>query len=218
MNHSQTTLFALSLFCVLLPQSLLLGEPKAAQGLILKEYSSQIDYPTKGDESLDIIYQGRIYHARVLHPEIVPGPHFSTALFWVGTEGEMPTSGIGGLVSAPTQGQGLNWHSLNWVSFFSESQGKPEEGGKSDEILSGFLAVDGQDNADWGASGLLYLYDGKACTLWSWIYSREPEEAKGVYTIVSANDPAKALPANWRKRLSPLLEKAEVAADYWPGP
>lgn len=208
-------LFLLFLLCALAPQSALLGEPEGESALLIQEHSSKIDYPSQGDESLDIAHRGRIYRARVLHPEVVAGPHFSTALFWVGKEGEEPFSGIGGMVSVPTRAQGLSWHSLNKSYFFSEKQGEPESTPKS---LSGLLTIDGWDNADWGAGGLLYLYDGEICSVWAWTYTREPDEAKGSYQFCSVNDATQPLPGDWEKRLSPLLEKAEIAADYWPGP
>lgn len=221
MKHAKATLLLLSLLCAILPQSVLLGEPndkKALSPLFLKEYRSQTSYPTQGDEALDITRGGRVYRLRVLHPQVVDGPHFSTALFWVGKDGDEPTSGIGGMVSSLTRAEGLSWHSLDQAIFFSETQGSAQADGKGEHGLSGVLAIDGWDNADWGAGGLLYLYDGARCTLWKWTYTREPEEAKGTYQIVALQDATKPLPAEWQKRLNPVLERAEVAADYWPGP
>ena len=76
---------------------------------------------------------------------------------------------------------------------------------------------DGWDNIDWGASGLLFLYDGLETTSWKWAYSRELDEAAGSYRITESSDDSKEAPADLVSRITVVLDYAAREADFWPG-
>lgn len=147
---------------------------------------------------------------KILHPEVMDGPHFSTPFFWVSKEGKankLPDKLPDDILTLKTHIGGLSWHSINGY-FLAENEGP----------LRGFFLEDGFDNADNGSSGLIFLYDGKESTAWSWNYERDPKESKGSYRIASADQLAKPLPSHLLKTLAPLLNLAEKEADGWPGP
>lgn len=167
--------------------------------------NSGIDYPTKGDESVNVNYGKLTYHVRIYHPEVIKGPHFSTPFFWVSSqEGE---TFYDSLISVRSHMEAMSWYSIHGY-FFAEKKG----------TLRGFFLEDGVDNADNGASGLLFLYDGKKSTAWRWGYDRDPHKKKGSYHIISADALKKPAPADLIKKLAPILNHAEKQADAWPGP
>ena len=178
--------------------------------------SSGVDYPDQGDEALDIAYEGKMYHARVLHPEVVPGPHFSAAMFWVseipsGRKSENEAFDFPSFLALRLVAAGLGWDSLYHVLFFAEE-------GREEGALRGFFCESGYDNADWGQSGLIFLHDGKRSSAYTWSYKRTPQQRRGTYELRERNDSNAPVSAALRKRLDPLLKHAEEAADGWPGP
>ena len=173
---------------------------------------SGVDHPDKGDESVLIISGKNTYRLKVLHPKVINGPHFSVPFFWVGFKDKGNDFNWNSLVSKESFASGLTWHSASGY-FFEESEKK-----KNVLRYSGFLTIDGQDNADWGATGLLFLYDTKKSSIWKWTYTRSPEKSKGHFKLESARIGQKGDVKAIRKRLSSLFEYAEKQADAWPGP
>jgi len=106
---------------------------------------------------------------------------------------------------------GLHWNSANVAYFFAEV--------KKDEPhpLKGFFLVNGADNADSGATGLLFLFDGKNSSAWTWTYSQPPDEKRSRYQITGATD-GKTAPTDLLKRLDQVLKHAEREAGGWTGP
>jgi hypothetical protein len=116
------------------------------------------------------------------------------------------------MISPPSHVGALTWHSANTAYFFAEES----KGGANP--FAGFFLQDGWDNADWGASGLLFVYDGNEVSAWNWGYSRQPEEKRGRYMITNVMDKSKPAPDSLIERLTPILDRAERDADSWPGP
>lgn len=181
------------------------SSPKDAP-LIIKPCSSGIDYPTKGDEAVDVTHGEHIYHVRIYHPKVVEGPHFSSPFFWLSKRGAEGFSWP--ILTVRSHVGGLSWYSCNQGYFFAEKKGS----------LRGFFLENGFDNADNGSSGLLLFHDGEVSTAWKWVYQRPASQRKGKYVIADAHDSKKALPAAIWKRLQTLLDHAEKEADFWPGP
>lgn len=178
---------------------------KADEGFHIRKCSSGVEYPTDGDESVDVEYGGRGYHVRILHPKLAPGPHFSTPVFWVSQSGE--TDFERQFISLPTSVGGLTWNSINGYFFAEENDG-----------LRGFFLEDGFENSDFGSAGLLFLFDGNKCSAWKWSYLRQAGQTKGMFQITDAADPAKPAPDELFKQLGSVLKHAETQADAWPGP
>jgi hypothetical protein len=198
--------FLLSLAAV--PMATVRGQTSNEKaGLHIQKCHSGIDYPTKGDESVNVSYKGVTYHLKILHPKVMEGPHFSTPFFWISKGDEIQGHLPNGILTLKTHIGGLNWHSIRGY-FFAENEGS----------LRGFFLEDGFDNADNGSSGLIFINDGKDSIAWRWIYDRDPNKSKGSYRIVSADELAKPLPPHLLKVLAPLLDLAEKEADAWPGP
>lgn len=174
--------------------------------LIIKPVSSGVDYPTKGDESLDVGHGDYIYHLRIVHPKVVEGPHFSSPFFWVSEEGEEGFSLP--FLTVRSHVGGLSWYSCNWGYFFAEKKGR----------LRGFFLENGFDNADNGSAGLLLLHDGKESTAWTWRYDRPAAQRRGDYKIADVHNAEKPLPEGIWKRVQAVLDHAAKEADYWPGP
>ncbi len=196
----------LSAFALLVANPLCAAEEKKPSTLEINKVSSGIAYPTKGDESLKIKHGELTYHAKVLHPKVLDGPHFSTPFFWATKKGEFNV--FEGLVTWKTHIGGLDWLSLNNGYFFTEKKGK----------LRGFFFEDGFDNYDNGSSGLIVIFKDQLPIVWKWEYDRDPNKPKGHYIITDINDPKKAAPAALFKQLDEVLKLAEKEADAWPGP
>ena len=191
---------------LLLCCELVYGEaPKIEVQFHIEKCSSGIDYPTKGDESVDVEYEGRKYHVRIYHPHVVDGPHFSTPFFWI--SGKDQKAEYQSLLSVRSLIAGLGWHSIDGY-FFAELDGE----------LRGFFLEDGFDNADNGSSGLIFLHDGGKSSAWKWSYIREARQNEGQYEITDANDPKKAVPEALLRRIASVIEYAAVQAEFWPGP
>jgi hypothetical protein len=178
---------------------------KGEEGFHIQKCSSGVEYPTKGDEAVNVEYGDSGYHVRILHPNLAPGPHFSTPVFWVSRGGE--TDFERQFIAVPTSVGGLTWNSINGY-FFAEKQGG----------LRGFFLEDGFENSDFGSSGLLFLCDGDECSAWKWSYLRNAGEKKGRFQVTNAADPSKLAPDKILKRLGTVLKYAETEADAWPGP
>ncbi len=186
--------------------SLAQGDQQSADFHIQK-CSSEVDYPDKGDESLNVEYAGSTYRVRIAHPKIAPvETHVSCPFFWV--EGKVGLDSFEQIVTVRTFIHPLSWHSACWAYFFAEKHGQ----------LRGFFLENGCDNADNGSSGLLFLQDGKTVSAWHWMYHRDPEKPKGHYEINAAEEAGKVMPKELMKRILPMLERAEKDADAWPGP
>ena len=182
------------------------GEEAEAK-LHIEKCNSGVDYPTKGDESVDVRYGDHIYHLRIYHPKAAgeSGPHFSTPIFWTSKHGDKHSAGH--FLVLKTHLGGLSWHSIRGY-FFAEKAGK----------LRGYFIEDGFDNADNGSSGLILLQDDGGESAWSWTYVRDPKKTKGTYRITSAEDPKQKAPEALLRRISEVLNLAEKEADAWPGP
>ena len=179
----------------------------------IEECSSGIDYPTKGDEWLKVTRGKFDYHLHISHPQVIDGPHFSVPFFWVSPKGKFRDFEWNSLVSTKPHVGGVSWHSAcNEAYFFSEDLNGGEVG------FRGFFLVDGQDNMDWGASGLLFVYDGKVSTVWRWEYARDPKKKKGVYSFHQSGNEEVKPPEDMMKRISPVFKHAETEAEAWPGP
>lgn len=179
--------------------------PKAEAKFHIEKCSSGVDYPTKGDEAVNVEHGDRVFHVRIYHPKVVEGPHFSTPFFWGSERGKKDS--YNDIMAVRPHVGGLSWHSINGY-FFAEKDG----------TLKGFFLEDGFDNADNGSSGLLFLRDNGKSSAWRWSYVRSAAEKKGRYEVVDANNSKKAAPAALLRRLFPILDHAEVQADFWPGP
>ena len=87
-----------------------------------------------------------------------------------------------------------------------------------DEII-GFLTIDGQDNADWGAmGGLYYYYDQGESRSLRWVYERDPENERGKFSLYENMATGEQASRRVKKVLRPVLERAERDAGAWPGP
>lgn len=182
------------------------GRPiKGEDRFDIQNCSSGVEYPTEGDESIDIDYGDRGFHVRILHPGFFAGPHFSSPVFWVSKSGEVESPNH--FVAVRTTAGGLTWNSINGY-FFAGKKG----------TLRGFFLEDGRENADFGSSGLLFLFDGAQSSAWKWSYMRRAEEKKGTFRVTEADDPAKPAPDELLEQLSQVFEHAEAQADAWPGP
>jgi hypothetical protein len=179
--------------------------PKVEAQFHIEKCTSGIDYPTKGDESVDVKHGGHTFHVRIYHPKVVEGPHFSSPFFWISSrdKGLVYES----IVTVRSHVGGLSWHSANGYFFAAKER-----------ELRGFFLEDGFDNADNGSSGLIFLSDEGKTSAWRWSYIRPASEKKGRYVIVDANETNKAAPASLLKQIAPVLDHAEVEADFWPGP
>lgn len=193
------------LFGILIVVSLVGREIEGEDRFHIQKCSSGVEYPTEGDESIDIEYGDRGHHVRILHPRFFTGPHFSSPFFWVSKSGEVESRNQ--FIAVRTVTGGLTWNSINGY-FFAENKGS----------LRGFFLEDGCENADFGSSGLLFLFDGDKCSAWKWSYLRQAEEKKGTFHVTEADDPTKPAPSELLKQLSQVFEHAEAQADAWPGP
>jgi len=180
-------------------------KPKVETQFHIEKCTSGIDYPTKGDESVDVKYGDHVFHVRIYHPIVVEDLYFSTPLFWISKQkyGLVYKS----FVTVRSHVGVLSWHSINGY-FFAAKHG----------TLRGFFLEDGFDNWDNGSSGLLFLHDDGKSSAWRWRYVRPASQKKGHYKIVDANNAKKAAPATLLKKIAPILDYAEVQADFWPGP
>jgi len=171
--------------------------------LFIQKCNSGIDYPTKGDESVKVEYEGLTYHMKVLHPKVTEGPHYSTPFFWI-SKGNETVWGKDTL-TLKTHIGGLYWLRIKGY-FFAEKEGS----------LRGFFLQNGVDNAQNGMEGLIYVYDEKdKFKAWDWSYDIAPNESKGTYQITSADGLGNPAPPHFLKALAPLLDIAEKEADGW---
>lgn len=173
-------------------------DPAPQSALFIKKCDSGIDYPDKGDESLDTTHGGKIYHVRIFHPEVAVGPHFSSPFFWVSEKDQ--ENSMRDFVSVKSHIGGLSWHRIGGY-FFAEKEGN----------LAGYFLQDGFDNADAGSSGLVLLHDGKESQAWRWIYQR------GEFQVTDANDETKTASENMLRRIAEVMNHAKEQADGWPG-
>jgi hypothetical protein len=180
--------------------------PSNASGLLhIEKCSSGIEYPDKGDESVDVVYNSKIYHLRIFHPRSPKSAHFSSPFFWV-SEQNIENSEQDYLSIRSHIGV-LGWHSIRGY-FFAEKK----------RAIRGYFIQDGFDNADWGSSGLLFLHDGKSSRVWRWVYERSPGKKKGKYDIFSMGQKHKKAPVDVVDRIKDVLALAENEANAWPGP
>lgn len=181
--------------------------------LLIRECSSGVDYPDKGDETLAIDHGDLTFHVKILHPKIVEGPHFSTPFFWVSKQGAAEEGfDRDAFVTLMTDVGAVNWNSANHGYFFAE---KKPEGGKA---LRGFLLENGYDNADSGCHGLLFLFDGERASAWNWSYHRQEADKGPVFRVTGPDRADEALPEAIFRRISPVLEHAKEEASGWTGP
>ena len=152
----------------------------------IEKCKSGIDYPTKGDESVDVKYKNHVFHVRIYHPKVVEGPHFSTPFFWISERGKK--NSYDNFATLRPHIGGLSWHSINGY-FFAEKEG----------ALRGFFLEDGFDNADNGSSGLLFLHENGESFAWRWFYTKQANQKKGRYEITDANNAKKDAPVTLLK-------------------
>lgn len=93
-------------------------ESQVEEGFHIEKVSSGVDYPTKGNEAIDVRFSDRIFHVRIFHPKVIEGPHFSTPFFWTSVPEE--PNGFDGYLTLATHFGGLSWHSINGY-FFAET-------------------------------------------------------------------------------------------------
>ena len=160
-------------------------------------------YPEQGDEYISVKYEEKEYHLKVLHPKVLPGPHYSAPFMWISHDGG--EIDYASLYAGRAHVGGFSWMSTCGYFFVL------------DEIV-GFLTIDGRDTAEWGAMGCLYYYErGEPFTL-RWSYSRDPEKERGKYTLFENVATGEKASRRVRKMLKPVLERAERDAGAWPGP
>jgi hypothetical protein len=179
--------------------------PKVEAKFHIEKCDSGIDYPTDGNESVDVKHGNHSFHVRIYHPKVIEGPHFSSPFFWISDQDD--GLDFESFITVRSHVGGLSWHSADGY-FFAEKEG----------ALRGFFLEDGFDNADNGSSGLLFLRDKGQSSAWRWSYVRPASEKKGHYEITDANDTTKILPDALLKRIAPILDHAEHEAGAWPGP